>query len=213
MKTKQSEAWAGEFGNEYTARNMPDAKTREILSRFWAKALLKIDGWPYCDESVKRVLEVGAGSGANLEAMAVHLECAKMVGADINPEAYKALIQNRLVETALHCNFLDVELEDFDLVVCRGVLIHIEAGQLAKAYARLYNASNRYIILAEYYSRTPQEIIYRGQAGLCWKRDFAGEMMNLYPDLKLLDYGFEYHRDPVNPQDDVTWFLLEKPQA
>jgi spore coat polysaccharide biosynthesis protein SpsF len=43
-----------------------------------------------------------------------------------------------------------------------------------------------------------------------FKRDFAGEMMDRYPDLKLLDYGFVYHRDPAFPDDDITWFLMEK---
>jgi spore coat polysaccharide biosynthesis protein SpsF len=25
-----------------------------------------------------------------------------------------------------------------------------------------------------------------------------------------VDYGFAYRRDPNFPQDDITWFLLEK---
>ena len=28
--------------------------------------------------------------------------------------------------------------------------------------------------------------------------------------LPLIDYGFSYHRDPVFPQDDITWFLMER---
>ena len=28
--------------------------------------------------------------------------------------------------------------------------------------------------------------------------------------LKLIDYGFVYHKDPLYPLDDITWFLLEK---
>jgi spore coat polysaccharide biosynthesis protein SpsF len=35
-------------------------------------------------------------------------------------------------------------------------------------------------------------------------------MLEKYPDLKLIDYGFCYKRDPAFPQDDVTWFLLGK---
>jgi hypothetical protein len=35
-------------------------------------------------------------------------------------------------------------------------------------------------------------------------------MLNKYPDLQLVDYGFVYHGDANFPQDDVTWFLLEK---
>ena len=39
----------------------------------------------------------------------------------------------------------------------------------------------------------------------------AGEMMDRYPQLRLVDYGFLYRRDPNFPQDDITWFLLAKP--
>ena len=42
------------------------------------------------------------------------------------------------------------------------------------------------------------------------KRDFAGEMMDRHPELQLVEYGFVYKRDPNFPQNDVTWFLMEK---
>jgi spore coat polysaccharide biosynthesis protein SpsF len=35
-------------------------------------------------------------------------------------------------------------------------------------------------------------------------------MMDKYSNLKLVDYGFVYHRDYQFPQDDMNWFLLEK---
>ena len=28
--------------------------------------------------------------------------------------------------------------------------------------------------------------------------------------LQLIDYGFQYHGDHNFPQDDITWFLMEK---
>jgi len=34
--------------------------------------------------------------------------------------------------------------------------------------------------------------------------------MDIYKDCKLIDYGFSYRRDPAFPQDDITWFLIEK---
>ena len=43
-----------------------------------------------------------------------------------------------------------------------------------------------------------------------FKRDFAGELLDAFPSLDLVDYGFVYHRDPNFPQDDMNWFLLEK---
>jgi spore coat polysaccharide biosynthesis protein SpsF len=46
-----------------------------------------------------------------------------------------------------------------------------------------------------------------------YQRDFAGEMMDSFkPNLRLLDYGFVYHRDAVLPCDDLNWFLMEKQQ-
>ena len=31
--------------------------------------------------------------------------------------------------------------------------------------------------------------------------------MTKYPDLKLVDYGFVYYKDPLFPLDDISWFL------
>jgi hypothetical protein len=50
---------------------------------------------------------------------------------------------------------------------------------------------------------------YRGNQERLFKRDFAGELMDRH-GLKLVNYGFAYHRDNYHPQDDITWFLLEK---
>jgi pseudaminic acid biosynthesis-associated methylase len=74
----------------------------------------------------------------------------------------------------------------------------------------MFNASNRYILVAEYFNPSPVAIPYRGHNDRLFKRDFAGEMLDRYYNLELLDYGFAYHRDPLFPQDDITWFMLEK---
>lgn len=65
-------------------------------------------------------------------------------------------------------------------------------------------------MVAEYYNPTPVTIPYRGHAEKLYKRDFAGEMLDLYPELRLIDYRFHYHKDPLFPQDDITWFLMSK---
>jgi len=62
----------------------------------------------------------------------------------------------------------------------------------------------------EYYNPVPVEVSYRGHQGKLFKRDFSGEMLDKFKDLRLIRYGFVYHRDPSFPQDDITWFLLEK---
>ena len=40
--------------------------------------------------------------------------------------------------------------------------------------------------------------------------DFAGEMLDKYTNLRLVDYGFFYHKDESSNLDDITWFLIEK---
>jgi spore coat polysaccharide biosynthesis protein SpsF len=98
-------------------------------------------------------------------------------------------------------------------VLLKGVLIHIGPSELPRVYDLTHRASARFICIAEYYNPTPVTITYRGRGNRLFKRDFAGEMLERFPDLRLVDYGFAYRRDPVFPQDDITWFLLEKKHA
>ena len=42
--------------------------------------------------------------------------------------------------------------------------------------------------LAEYYNPTPVSVLYRGHKGKLFKRDFAGEMLDKYNDLNIIDY-------------------------
>jgi pseudaminic acid biosynthesis-associated methylase len=159
--------------------------------------------------SIERVLELGAGSGTNMEALRTILPKAKLHGIEINPTAFALL--EKVADKAVCCSLFDyaIPAPDFDLVFTKGVLIHIAPDDLPRAYDLLYQASKRYILIAEYYSPKPREIEYRGHANKLWARDFAGELMDQHQDLRLVDYGFVYYRD-VHPQDDITFFLMEK---
>jgi len=77
-------------------------------------------------------------------------------------------------------------------------------------YQKLYSSTNKYILICEYYNPKPDVVKYRGHTDRLFRRDFAGEMLDKFNDLSLLDYGFVYHRDPAFPQDDFSWFLLDK---
>lgn len=90
------------------------------------------------------------------------------------------------------------------------MLIHINPEKLSQVYKTLYTASRKYICIAKYYNPVPVAINYRGHQGRLFKRDFARELLDTYENMRLLDYGFICHRDYLFPQDDVTWFLLEK---
>ena len=96
------------------------------------------------------------------------------------------------------------------LVLIKGVLIHINPEALPLVYDKLFASCGRYLMVAEYYNPSPVAISYRGHADRLFKRDFAGEIICRHPQLQLIDYGFSYRRDPNFPQDDITWFLMEK---
>ena len=98
----------------------------------------------------------------------------------------------------------------WDLVLVKGVLIHINPGSLPEVYQNIINSCGRYLLIAEYYNPFPVSVDYRGHSDRLFKRDFAGDIMAKFPQFELLDYGFAYHNDPNFPQDDITWFLMEK---
>ena len=97
----------------------------------------------------------------------------------------------------------------FDMVFTKGVLIHINPDMLPVVYQNLFDLSNRYIMVCEYYNPAPVSIDYRGNKERLFKRDFAGELIQKY-GLKLISYGFNYQHDHYLTNDDSTWFLMEK---
>ena len=134
-----------------------------------------------------------------------------MSGVEINPDAAKILADFIGGGNVYNGSIFDWQVSSqVDLSLIKGVLIHINPDMLDKVYQKLYQASKKYILVCEYYNPSPVAISYRGHSDRLFKRDFAGELMDKYSDLVLIDYGFAYKRDPAFPQDDITWFLMEK---
>jgi pseudaminic acid biosynthesis-associated methylase len=202
-KTTQEEFWAGEFGSGYIQRNRGDKLLSSNLN-FFSKALRTTNNINSC-------IEFGANIGMNLKALKLLYPGQKLYGIEINKEASKELSkvipdQNIFQKSILEFN----ENRQYDLVLIKGVLIHINPDELTSVYDKLVKATNKYLLVAEYYNPSPTSIPYRGHNDRLFKRDFAGEIIDKYPEFRLTDYGFLYHRDPNFPQDDITWFLLEK---
>ena len=204
FKTEQEEFWNGEFGDQYIDRN----KNEEILScnlALFSKVLANT-------RDVNSVIEFGSNIGLNLKAITTLKPFLEYKGAiEINKKAadyLKSDMPNIKVyeQSILECDIL----EAYDFVLIKGVLIHINPDELMQVYKKLYETSKRYICIVEYYNPTPVAIPYRGFENKLFKRDFAGELMDQYKDLKLVDYGFVYHRDNNFKGDDLTWFLMEK---
>ena len=202
FKTGQENFWAGNFGDEYINRNF-DAKIIAGNINLFSKILRNT-------QHVNSVIEYGPNVGLNLIALKSLLPDAKLNGVEINEKAVKILKENKDVKV-YHKSILEFKSSSrWDFVLVKGVLIHINPDELKKVYELLYKTSKKYICIVEYYNPKPVALDYRGHKDRLFKRDFAGEMLSEYKDLKLVDYGFSYHLDNNFPQDDLNWFLLEK---
>jgi spore coat polysaccharide biosynthesis protein SpsF len=202
-RTDQEAFWAGEFGTNYIARNSGNALLASNLS-FFSKALRQARGIGSC-------IEFGANIGMNIKALKLLYPDLDAYGVEINEEAAKQLAATIPAAQVYHTSITDfVPARQWDLTLIKGVLIHINPDVLALVYERLVRACGRYLLVAEYYNPSPVAISYRGHSDRLFKRDFAGEIVDLFPQMALVDYGFVYRGDPSFPQDDITWFLLEK---
>lgn len=201
--TEQEVFWAGKFGDDYINRN----KGAQLLAsnlNFFTKALNQMGPIDSC-------MEFGANIGMNLQALRLLYPTLDMKAIEINPTAAEELSNVIRKEAIQSCSIFDANVDQkVDLSLIKGVLIHINPDHLQTVYEKLYSASNRYVLIAEYYNPSPVAIPYRGHTDRLFKRDFAGEFMEKYSDVRLVDYGFAYKNDPVFPQDDITWFLMEK---
>ena len=203
FKTPQEKFWAGNFGNKYLKRNnkIINLRSNENLFNLALKKTKKVNS----------CLELGAGSGKNLiclkkrykkillQAVEINSQSAKQVGKIINENN---VFNKRIIEFKTNNNY--------DLVLIKGVLMHISPKELLKVYNLLFKLSKKYILICDYYNPSPISVVYRSFKNKLFKRDFAGEMLKKFKRLKLIDYGFVYKNDPKYPLDDVSWFLLKK---
>ena len=197
----QEEFWAGEFGNSYIGRN-------ESVDLLASNIALFAQIFSSMGKVPSSILELGANIGMNVRAIQKLSPSAEITGIEINEQASKILEETGC--TVIKSSIKECEiLGKFGLVFSKGVLIHLQPEQLNETYKKMYNWSNRFILIAEYYNPSPIAIPYRGSSDRLFKRDFAGEFLDLFPTVLLRDYGFAYHRGTY-PQDDINWFLLEK---
>lgn len=207
-RTDQESFWAGQFGDQYISRNRAPALHASNLA-FFSRVLRRAAKIDTC-------LEVGANIGMNLRALASLYPGQRQYAVEINHQAANELRRLLQPSCVFESSILDLDLagaigeSGCNLVFTKGVLIHINPQFLRGVYEKLFAVARRYVLLCEYYNPTPITVEYRGHAERLYKRDFAGEIMSLYPSLELVDYGFVYHHDKAFPQDDITWFLMER---
>ena len=201
--TEQEKFWANEFGTEYIERNQGEKLLASNLN-FFTKALQQAG-------KIESCIEFGANIGMNLKALKLLYPSIISNAIEINENAANILRDIIGQDNVYNGSIFDYNVKSkVQLSLIKGVLIHINPSMLQKVYEQLYNSSEKFILIAEYYNPTPVALNYRGHDDRLFKRDFAGEFLDKYPDTELIDYGFSYRRDKAFPQDDITWFLIKK---
>ena len=200
-KTDQEDFWAGQFGIDYIDRNKSESLLNSNIA-MWDKMLRSAD-------DINSVRELGCNIGLNLLAINQLKPNVELSGYEINEDAINQARELGIKNITKGSILEKIDEKKVDLTFTKTVLIHINPDYLKNVYENLVNGSNRYVLVAEYYNPVPVQIEYRGHDDRLYKRDFAGDLIENY-GLNLVYYGFVYKRDKQAPQDDISWFLLQK---
>ena len=200
QETDQEQFWRTEFGTEYSQRNTGFYQRR---MPFFRRVLERTEG-------VRSACELGANVGENLRALRELQPSLELAATEINPSAVSKLRELEGIEATLGAIQDYSPKRRFDLVFTCGVLIHLAPASLGQTYVKMFELSERFVLINEYFNPVPTEIPYRGHSGKLFKRDFAGEFWDLHGDkVEVVDYGFLWKR--VEPAwDDTTWTLFKK---
>ena len=201
--TEQEKFWKGEFGAGYMERNT--SFDLENTRKAWKLMLAKA-------QNVASALECGSNIGRNLDALKGAYPKTELSLIEINEEAFRKVSEK--IKPALSFNgpiaSSDFPSGRFDLTFTCGVLIHIAPESLEANLQKMFEYSKRYILICEYFSRTPQELSYHGQARKLFKCDFGKFFLQRFP-VKTVDYGFLWAEEfESGGFDDMTWWLFEK---
>jgi pseudaminic acid biosynthesis-associated methylase len=202
---EQQAFWKETYTDEYMKRN--SNFDFDLAIEAWNIILKKAD-----KESINSVLECGSNIGRNINFLNTVLPNAKKSIIEIAVDPYNFITTQYKIDLSFNGSILEsnFEKESFDLVFTNGVLIHIHPDEVINNMRKMYEYSKKYIIVSEYFNRTPTMIEYRGEMNKLFKSDFGKTFMENF-DVKLIDYGFLWGHVYDNAGfDDVTFWLFEK---
>jgi pseudaminic acid biosynthesis-associated methylase len=195
--------WATEYASDYINKNKEfDQQTGPEA---WMKMLSKAEG-------VNSVLECGCNIGRNIGFLNQVLPDTKKSVIEISKPAYEYTTSTYEIEKSFNGPIVESELSknSFDLTFTIGVLIHIHPDDLVANMKKLYDYSRKYILIGEYFNRTPIMVEYQGQQNKLFKSDFGKTFLQNF-NVKVVDYGFLWgHIYDGAGFDDITWWLFEK---
>lgn len=210
VKTIQDDLWSGDFGQEYTKRNIFGA---EELDKFYIRnygiSRTKLNEEFLDRLNLHRILEVGCNVGdqlillekmkyndlwgIELQDYAVDIALKRVSSVNIN------IIKGSALDIPYKNNF-------FDLVFTSGLLVHISPDDIGNVLDEIYRCTNRYIWGFEYYTQNGYQMInYRGKDNVLWKTDFSKLFLDKFSDLRLVRKRIIKYKD--NDNLDIMYLL------
>ncbi|MBB1287112.1 hypothetical protein HRH25_22225 [Flavisolibacter sp. BT320] len=200
---EQQAFWREKYSTEYIKKN--DRFVTDKGVKCWAKMLERAEG-------VTSLLECGSNVGKNIGLLNHVLPTASKSIIEISPEAYEIVTSRYSLQDSFNGPIVASSFaeEQFDLVFTMGVLIHIHPEDLLANMQKMFSYSSKYILMGEYFNRTPVMLEYQGEKDKLFKRDFGKMFMENFP-VKLVDYGFIWgHLYDDAGFDDITYWMFEK---
>jgi len=200
---QQEQKWSGDFGDHYNQRNKNLVYTNLA---FFANALKHIT------IEIQRIVEFGCGTGQNLMAIEKLFPKAYIEGVEINKKAALMAEGNlgrraKIITDSIYGHNGGYLV---DLVISKGVLIHQPPNKVNDYYDQLVGFADEdgYILMGEYWASQEEEVPYRGEEAMMWRRPFISDMLKRHDCLYLIDQGFASSDHPLWPQDNITWCLF-----
>jgi pseudaminic acid biosynthesis-associated methylase len=194
--------WSEDYAQDYIRKNKEFDHALGV--ECWRKMLS-------AGSNISSILELGCNIGRNIGFLNEVLPDATKSIVEISKPAFDFATCNH---SLVHAFNGPIELasfpDKFDLVFTIGVLIHIHPDNLMRVMEKLYDCSGQYILMGEYFNRTPAMIEYQGERDRLFKRDFGKLFIENFR-VELLGYGFLWgHIYDAAGFDDITWWLFRK---
>ena len=203
--TTQLDRWAGDFGKEYTARNVDENYRPERLARMgeiFQEMLSHTTG-------VRRILEVGCNTGHNFFPLS-ELGDFELVGVEPQAAAVEVGKSRKAPASLVQGNAFEIPYDDgyFDLVYTTGVMMHIAPSDTLRALSEFRRVSRRYYFTMDYYEDVETVVPnYHAHDDLLWRRDMRKAVSLHVPNTSVL---WESHIATDASIGKETWaFLFE----
>jgi pseudaminic acid biosynthesis-associated methylase len=213
MITEQMNFWQGQFGKEYTDRNiLTVAGMEESFQKLFGLTRSAVNARFVGNlERSARILEVGCNAGMQLQVLQ-SMGFTNLTGVEL--QRYAVEQAKKLSEgiDVIQGSGFELPFRDgwFDVVCVNGVLVHIAPENHARIMQEVARCSKRFIWGCENYAEKLTEVNYRGHEGYLWKGDFAAFFQQHVPGLHLVKQEFYPYLVESEAGNVDAMYLLEK---